>query len=76
MQPVSTDAQRYDPATMFLHWATAVLVAAQWLGAQTIDWFPRGPLRVDARSMHITGGVLLAALLVARLLARTPPLAG
>ncbi len=70
MQPVSTDAKRYDPATMFFHWATAVLVVGQWLGAQTIDWFPRGPLRVDARSVHITVGVTLAALLAARLLWR------
>ena len=42
----------------------------QWLGAQTIDWFPRGPLRVDARSVHITFGVLLAALLVGRIIWR------
>ncbi len=66
MQPVSTDVGRYDATTMFLHWATALLVATQWLGAQTIDWFPRGPLRVDARSLHITVGVLLAALLLGR----------
>ena len=70
MQPVTIDARRYDATTIFFHWATAVLVAAQWLGAQTIDWFPRGPLRVDARSVHITTGVLLAALLAARLLWR------
>ena len=70
MQPVSTDAERYDPATMFFHWATAVLVVGQWLGAQVIDWFPRGPLRVDARSVHITAGLALAALLAARLLWR------
>lgn len=55
---------------MFFHWATAVLVAGQWLGAQTIDWFPRGPLRVDARSTHITFGVLLGLLLVARIVWR------
>ena len=47
-----------------------MLVVTQWLGAQTIDWFPRGPLRVDARSVHITVGVLLAALLAARVLWR------
>ena len=70
MQPVSADAKRYDPATMFFHWATAVLVVCQWLGAQTIDWFPRGPLRVDARSVHITAGLVLTALLAARLLWR------
>jgi cytochrome b561 len=66
MQPVTTTARRYDPLTMFFHWATALLVVTQWLGAQVIDWFPRGPLRVDARSVHITFGVLLAALLVGR----------
>ncbi len=66
MQPVSTGARRYDPLTMFFHWAIALLVVTQWLGAQTIDWFPRGPLRVDARSVHITFGVVLAALLAGR----------
>ena len=70
MQPVTTSARRYDSATILLHWATAVLVVAQWVGAQTIDWFPRGPLRVDARSVHIVAGVLLAALVAARLLWR------
>ena len=70
MQPVSTGAQRYDATTMFFHWATALLVVTQWLGAQTIDWFPRGPLRVDARSVHITLGLSLAILLAARVLWR------
>ncbi|GAC1478560.1 MAG: cytochrome b [Acetobacteraceae bacterium] len=70
MQPVTTDAQNYDGITRFFHWATAILVVEQWLGAQVIDWFPRGPLRVDARSTHITFGVLLAALLFARVVWR------
>ncbi len=70
MQPVDRGAVRYDGTTMVLHWLTAVLVAAQWLGAQTIDWFPKGALRVDARSMHITFGVLLAVLIAARLIWR------
>jgi cytochrome b561 len=67
MQPVSPSAHQYDRVTMIFHWVTAILVVGQWLGAQTIDWFPRGPLRVDARSVHITGGVLLGLILVARL---------
>ena len=70
MQPVSADAMRYDRTTIFFHWAIALLVIIQWLGAQTIDWFPAGSLRVDARSAHITLGLLLAALLVARILWR------
>jgi len=70
MQPISPIRKHYDRATIFFHWATALLVAGQWLGAQVIDWFPSGPLRVDARSVHITGGVILAALLFARIVWR------
>ncbi len=71
MQPVSPAATRYDAATIAFHWSTALLVVGQWVGAQVIDWFPRGPLRVDARSMHIIGGAMLAALLLARIVWRT-----
>ncbi len=70
MQPVTPSAKRYDTATIAFHWLTAILVATQWLGAQTIDWFPKGPLRVDVRSLHITGGVLLAAILLGRVVWR------
>ena len=70
MQPVSNGAGRYDAVTVGFYWATAILVVAQWVGAQTIDWFPRGPLRVDARSVHIVVGVLLAGLIAARLIWR------
>ena len=70
MQPVNRIARRYDTATIIFHWVTAVLVVVQWIGAQTIDLFPRGALRVDARSAHITLGVLLAILLAARLVWR------
>jgi cytochrome b561 len=56
--------------TIIFHWITAILVATQWLGAQTIDWFPRGPLRVDARSMHIVCGLLLTVILLARVVWR------
>ncbi len=70
MQPVSPTAVHYDRTTIAFHWATAILVAAQWLGAQTIDWFPNGPLKVDALSVHITFGLLLAAILVGRVIWR------
>ena len=66
MQTVISSARRYDAVTVFFHWTTAVLVVVQWLGAQTIDWFPSGPLRVDARSLHISLGATLAMILVAR----------
>jgi cytochrome b561 len=70
MQPLSQAATRYDTTTIVLHWATAILVATQWLGAQAIDWFPRGSPRVDARSVHIVCGVLLALILLARIVWR------
>ena len=57
----------YDARTILLHWLTALLVVAQWLGAHAIDWFPRGPLRVDMRSVHIVLGVVLVGLLIWRL---------
>jgi cytochrome b561 len=70
MQPISPQAKQYDTATIVFHWLTAILVTTQWLGAQTIDWFPRGPIRVDARSMHITCGLLLTVILLARIIWR------
>jgi cytochrome b561 len=60
----------YDSRSVALHWLTALLVVAQWLGAHTIDWFPRGPIRVDARSTHILIGVVLLVLIVVRLVWR------
>ena len=38
-----------------------------WVGAHAIDWFDKGPLRVDARSVHIVVGVLLFILVAYRL---------
>ena len=51
MQPVTPTSRWYDPTTIAFHWLTAFLVAEQWLGAQTIDWFPSGTPRIDARSV-------------------------
>jgi cytochrome b561 len=64
-------AGHYDTRTIVLHWLTAVLVALQWMGGQTIDWFPRGMLRTDARSVHIVVGLALGVVILVRLLWRT-----
>jgi cytochrome b561 len=64
MQPVNSNATRFDNLTIFFHWAIAILVVTQWIGAQTIDLFPKGDLRIDARSAHITGGLTLGVILV------------
>jgi cytochrome b561 len=61
---------RYDSRSVVFHWVTAILVVVQWLGAHAIDMFPKGPLRVDARSVHIAIGVALLVVVVARLVWR------
>lgn len=67
MQPISSTEPQYDRWTIVFHWTVAVLVVAQWVGAQLIDYVPRGPLRVDVRSLHIVFGALLGLILVARI---------
>lgn len=67
MNTVSQPTPRYDLATILFHWLTVVLVVEQWIGAKTIDLWPHGELRVDARSIHITFGVFLGLLLIARI---------
>jgi cytochrome b561 len=63
--------QRYDRTTILLHWLVAILVAGQWIGAQTIDWFPKGALRIDARSIHILCGSLLLLVFLTRIFWRS-----
>ncbi|MBL6852889.1 MAG: cytochrome b [Alphaproteobacteria bacterium] len=70
MQPISTTAASYDSRTIWFHWLTAVLVVAQWIGAKTIDMWPRGPLRVDAQSLHVTAGIAIGILVLARIVWR------
>ena len=59
--------QHYDRRTIAMHWASAALVLFMWCSAHTIDWFPKGPLRVDVRSIHIVTGVILLCLIVLRI---------
>jgi cytochrome b561 len=63
----SAKPQYYDRRTVWLHWTTAVLLFALWVGAHFIDSFPAGPGRVPARSLHITFGVIVMALTVFRI---------
>jgi cytochrome b561 len=60
----------YDARTITWHWLTAALVVGLWVLGQCIDFFPRGTPRVTARSLHITAGVVLAAVLAARIVWR------
>lgn len=64
---LSAKQQRYDRRTIALHWITAALVVFLWMSAHAIDTFPKGPLRVDARSVHIVTGIVLLAILARRI---------
>ena len=57
--------------TITLHWATAILVAIEFLIGRTTGLLPRGPLRVDIWSVHVLfgfafAGVVLVGMLWAR----------
>jgi cytochrome b561 len=65
--PATTRPLSYDRVTIALHWAVALGVALQWTGGHTIDWFPKGPLKIDARSVHILTGSTIAGLVLFRL---------
>jgi cytochrome b561 len=72
----------YDIRSIRLHWVTAALVVVLWCLGQTIDWFPKGDIRIAARSTHICLGVALALMLCYRIWwrlgagRRLPPAAG
>ncbi len=61
---------RYDGISLHLHWLTAALVVEQWVGAHLIDDFPNVAPRVAARSVHISFGLILGLVLIARILWR------
>ncbi len=63
-------AARYDGVSILLHWLTAALVVILWTLGQTIDFFPRGAPKIDARSVHISLGVALGIILLVRMLWR------
>lgn len=58
---------RYDGLSILLHWITAALVVALWVLGQTIDWFPKGAPKIDARSTHFLLGITLGVVLLGRI---------
>jgi cytochrome b561 len=60
-------AANYDARSIGLHWITAALVVALWCLGETVDWFPKGSIRIAARSLHVCLGVALGSLLCYRL---------
>lgn len=63
-------ALRYDGVSIVLHWLTAGLVVILWTLGQSIDFFPKGAPKIDARSVHITLGATLAVVLLVRVIWR------
>lgn len=63
-------AATYDGPSIVLHWLTVGLVVILWTLGQTIDFFPKGGPKIDARSVHITLGATLALVLLVRILWR------
>lgn len=70
-EPAATTGLRHAGTTIILHWLTALLVVALWTIGQTINFAPKGASRVDYRSIHMTLGVILGAVLIIRLWWRT-----
>ena len=68
MTAAQTDqtTSRYDRTTITLHWLTAGLVVMLFLLAEGWGFVPRD-IRKAGQSLHISLGILLAAVLVARL---------
>jgi cytochrome b561 len=68
-QPTQAQAETsYDRTTIWLHWLTAVLVLALFATAEIWDFIQRGtPLRKELQSLHISLGLLFAAVIVLRL---------
>lgn len=67
---VEQAAARYDGPSIVLHWLTAGLVVILWTLGQTIDFFPKGAPKIDARSVHIVLGATLGVVLLVRLVWR------
>jgi cytochrome b561 len=66
------DKTNYDNVAISLHWATAVLVLFQFASAETWDWVAK-PTRETMQGLHISFGVLLTVVIVARIIWRLMP---
>lgn len=66
------DGTNYDNVAVALHWLTAVLVVVQFVSAITWDYFPKAT-RQTMESLHVSLGVLLTVVIVARVAWRLMP---
>ena len=66
------DKTNYDNVAITLHWLTALLVLIQFALAETWDWFPRDTTEAMEKT-HVSFGILLTLVVVARLIWRWIP---
>lgn len=66
------DGTNYDGIAITLHWVTALLVVVQFVMAKSWDAFPK-ETRETMESVHVSLGVLLAGVIIARLIWRWIP---
>ena len=66
------DGTNYDGVAIVLHWATAALVIANFALSQVWDWFAK-PTRGLLEDTHMSFGVLLTGVIIARLVWRWLP---
>jgi cytochrome b561 len=66
------DKTNYDNVAIALHWATALLVLTQFALAETWDFFPHDTSET-MQSTHVSFGILLTAVVVARVVWRLIP---
>jgi cytochrome b561 len=72
--PSGRNRYRFDGMQMALHWLTFLLVVGNYLLARAWGFLPKGSApRHELQSLHISIGVLFAAVLVARILWRAGP---
>jgi cytochrome b561 len=58
---------KYDRITVSLHWLTAALVVALFALAITFNYLGRGtPLRHNLQLVHVSLGIMLAAIMITR----------
>jgi cytochrome b561 len=72
VSPQAAGIHRHDSLTIVLHWLTAFLVLANFLLAEFWDYFPR-PTHHLMIMVHMSFGLLLAAVIALRLFWRLRP---
>ena len=69
---VAGERTHYDGLAIALHWLTVILVLAQFVLAETWDWAAR-PTKHQMIVLHMSFGILLAAVIVVRIMWRLIP---